>query len=55
MWFRRDFRLIDNAALYYALKDGAPVVRLFIFDGNILDKLEDKADRRLEFIQLAIG
>jgi deoxyribodipyrimidine photo-lyase len=54
MWFRRDLRLIDNAALYYALKDVAPVLPLFIFDRNILDKLEDKADRRVEFINAAI-
>jgi len=47
MWFRRDLRLVDNAALYYALKDAIPVVPLFIFDRNILDKLEDKADRRV--------
>ncbi|MBA2761635.1 MAG: deoxyribodipyrimidine photo-lyase [Segetibacter sp.] len=54
MWFRRDLRLVDNAALYYALKDAIPVVPLFIFDRNILDKLEDKADRRVEFINAAI-
>jgi len=53
-WFRRDLRLHDNAALFYALKDGRPVVPLFIFDKNILDKLEDKADRRVEFIRAAI-
>ena len=49
-WFRRDLRLHDNAALYYALKEGLPVVPVFIFDKNILDKLEDKGDRRIEFI-----
>jgi deoxyribodipyrimidine photo-lyase len=54
MWFRRDLRLIDNAALYYALKDTAPVLPLFIFDRNILDKLENKADLRVEFIYAAI-
>lgn len=54
MWFRRDLRLDDNAALYYALKDSNPVVPVFIFDTNILDDLEDKADRRVEFIRMAI-
>ncbi len=54
MWFRRDLRLPDNAALYYALKNAAHVLPLFIFDKNILDKLEDKADRRVEFIHAAI-
>jgi deoxyribodipyrimidine photo-lyase len=49
-WFRRDLRLHDNAALYHALKEGIPVVPVFIFDKEILDKLEDKADRRVAFI-----
>ena len=49
-WFRRDLRLHDNAGLYHALKSGNPVLPIFIFDKNILDKLEDKKDRRLEFI-----
>lgn len=53
-WFRRDLRLHDNAALYHALKEGIPVVPVFIFDRSILDKLEDKQDRRVEFIHLAI-
>ena len=29
-WFRRDLRLEDNAGLYHALKNGAPVLPLFI-------------------------
>lgn len=49
-WFRRDLRLHDNAGLYHALKTGKPVLPLFIFDSNILDELEDKQDRRVEFI-----
>lgn len=53
-WFRRDLRLHDNAGLYRALKSGLPVVPIFIFDRSILDKLEDKADRRVEFIHAAI-
>ncbi len=53
-WFRRDFRLSDNAALYYALKEGNPVLPIFIFDRAILDKLEDKADKRVTFIHAAI-
>ncbi len=54
-WFRRDLRLHDNAALYHALKDGLPVVPVFVFDKNILLKLEDKADRRVEFIHQAVS
>jgi len=53
-WFRRDLRLDDNAALYHALKQGLPVVPLFIFDTNILDRLEEKADRRVTFIHAAL-
>ena len=53
-WFRRDLRLRDNAGLFHALKDDNPVLPLFIFDTNILDELDDKADRRVEFIHLAL-
>lgn len=53
-WFKRDLRLQDNAALYHALKSGQPVVPIFIFDTNILDKLEDKTDKRVAFIHAAI-
>jgi deoxyribodipyrimidine photo-lyase len=53
-WFRRDLRLDDNAALYHALKSRNPVVPVFIFDKNILDGLEEKADRRVEFIHAAV-
>jgi deoxyribodipyrimidine photo-lyase len=54
IWFRRDLRLNDNAALYYALRSDSPVLPIFIFDRNILDQLDDKKDRRVEFIHLAI-
>ena len=53
-WFRRDIRLNDNAGLYHALKSDLPVIPVFIFDKNILEKLEDKADRRVEFIHAAL-
>ncbi len=53
-WFRRDLRLHDNSGLYHALKKGIPVLPIFIFDKNILDKLEDKQDRRVEFIHQAL-
>ena len=53
-WFRRDLRLTDNAGLYHALKSDNPVVPIFIFDKNILDKLADKADRRVTFIYAAL-
>lgn len=49
-WHRRDLRIEDNAGAYEALKDSQSVLPLFIFDKNILDKLEDKDDARLTFI-----
>lgn len=49
-WFRRDLRLEDNTGLYHALKGEWPVIPLFIFDSEILDKLNDKQDRRVNFI-----
>jgi deoxyribodipyrimidine photo-lyase len=49
-WFRRDLRLNDNAGLYYALKENTQVQAIFIFDTDILEKLEDKNDRRVCFI-----
>lgn len=49
-WLRRDLRLDDNAALYHALKAEKPVLLVFIFDKNILNKLENKADARIDFI-----
>jgi len=53
-WFRRDLRLNDNAGLFYALKEDKPVLPVFIFDREILDKLEDKTDKRVAFIHAAI-
>lgn len=54
-WFRRDLRIDDNAGLYKALKSGLKVLPIFIFDENILQKLEDKQDRRVDFIHQAIS
>ncbi|GAB3998908.1 deoxyribodipyrimidine photo-lyase [Spirosoma daeguense] len=50
VWLRRDLRLHDNAALYHALKSGRPVLPVFIFDQLILDQLEDRCDRRIDFL-----
>jgi len=50
-WFRRDLRLKDNHGLLQALKQHSEVIPLFIFDENILSKLTDKKDRRVDFIQ----
>lgn len=54
-WFRRDLRLEDNVGLFYALSDGIPVLPVFIFDQHILDDLEFKADRRVDYIHQALA
>lgn len=48
-WFRRDLRLDDNVGFYEALKSDYPVLPIFIFDTEILDKLP-KDDARVSFI-----
>lgn len=53
-WFRRDLRLNDNAGLYHALKESKQVLPVFIFDITILEQLENKEDRRVEFILFAL-
>ena len=50
-WFRRDLRLKDNVGLANALKGSSSVLPIFIFDPTILDQLEDKTDRRVDYIQ----
>jgi deoxyribodipyrimidine photo-lyase len=50
VWFRRDLRDFDHAALYHALKSSKNVYCAFVFDTEILSLLENKADRRVEFI-----
>ncbi|NRB63715.1 MAG: deoxyribodipyrimidine photo-lyase [Saprospiraceae bacterium] len=49
-WHRRDLRLHDNAGAFQALQTGIPVLPLFIFDTEILNKLEDVNDPRVTFI-----
>ncbi len=54
VWFRRDLRNFDHAALYHALKESAQVYCVFVFDREILDALTDKGDRRVTFIWQSI-
>ena len=49
-WFRRDLRIGDNHALFQALSSGLKVRLIFIFDTDILNKIEDKKDKRVSFI-----
>lgn len=54
-WFRRDLRLHDNAALYHALRDNKDVLPVYIFDTNILSKLDDEHDARVHFIHQSLS
>jgi deoxyribodipyrimidine photo-lyase len=54
-WFRRDLRVNDNAGFFHALRGDHPVLPLFIFDTSILEKLDDKSDRRVDYIHQAIS
>jgi deoxyribodipyrimidine photo-lyase len=50
MWFRRDLRAHDNAALFHALKHCQQVLCVFVLDTAILKELP-RQDRRVEFIR----
>ncbi|RZL01820.1 MAG: deoxyribodipyrimidine photo-lyase [Rubrivivax sp.] len=50
VWFRRDLRSTDHAALHYALKQSRRVWCVFLFDTDILAPLP-RADRRVVFIR----
>ena len=53
VWFRRDLRCDDQAALFHALKSARQVWCGFIFDNAILDPLP-RADRRVAFIHQSL-
>ena len=53
-WFRRDLRLKDNHGLFQALESEKKVLPIFIFDEDILDLLENKSDKRVDFIVQAL-
>ncbi len=53
VWFRRDLRADDHAALYHALRAARSVYCAFVFDTDILDPLP-RADRRVEFIHASL-
>ena len=54
-WFRRDLRLADNKSLAAALAGFARVHCVFVFDTEILDALQPRADRRVEFILRSVA
>ena len=51
VWFRRDLRDHDHAALAQALRRARRVFCVFVFDREILDALPTRYDRRVEFIR----
>ena len=53
-WLRRDLRLHDNHGLQEALEAGLPVLPVFFFDTEILEKLSVKNDARVSFIHSEI-
>jgi deoxyribodipyrimidine photo-lyase len=52
-WFRRDLRLYDNHGLSQALSAGLPVLPIFIFDTDILEKLPSD-DHRVQYIHTSL-
>ncbi len=58
VWFRRDLRVADHAALAAALGSCRRVHCVFVYDRAILDELLAaglRADRRIEFIHAAVA
>ncbi|MFJ3057469.1 cryptochrome/photolyase family protein [Herbaspirillum sp. NPDC087042] len=58
VWFRRDLRHTDHAALYYALKQSRQVWCVFVFDTDILDALKEdgvQQDRRIDFLLASVA
>jgi len=53
-WFRRDLRLEDNCGLFQALKHDKKVLPVFVFDKDILGKLENKSDKRVDYFYQAL-
>jgi deoxyribodipyrimidine photo-lyase len=54
VWFRRDLRCADHAALHHALNEAHQVWCVFVYDRDILSSLP-RADRRVEFIQASVA
>jgi deoxyribodipyrimidine photo-lyase len=54
VWFRRDLRAFDHAALHHALTSSKVVYCAFIYDDEILAPLP-RHDRRVEFIHASLA
>jgi deoxyribodipyrimidine photo-lyase len=53
VWFRRDLRAFDHAALHHALRASSAVYCVFVFDTDILASLP-RDDRRVRFIHASL-
>ena len=54
VWFRRDLRDYDHAALAAALTAASEVFCVFVFDKEILESLVTRQDRGAHFIHAAL-
>ena len=54
VWFRRDLRAFDHAALHQALSNSRQVFCAFVYDTDILDGLP-RDDRRMRFIHASLA
>jgi len=54
VWFRRDLRAFDHAALHHALRCSQQVFCVFVYDTDILNGLP-RDDRRLRFIHASLA
>ncbi|HEU5436401.1 MAG TPA: deoxyribodipyrimidine photo-lyase [Telluria sp.] len=54
LWFRRDLRAFDHAALHHALAQSQRVSCVFVFDTEILDLLP-RDERRVRFIHASVA
>jgi deoxyribodipyrimidine photo-lyase len=54
VWFRRDLRCADHAALHHALNAARQVWCVFVYDRDILAPLP-RADRRVEFLHASVA
>ncbi|MBK9254585.1 MAG: deoxyribodipyrimidine photo-lyase [Saprospiraceae bacterium] len=49
VWFKRDLRLEDHDPLFYAIKDGLPLLFLFVFEPKVI-KYPDSSTRHWRFV-----
>ena len=54
VWFRRDLRAFDHAALHHALRQSQAVHCVFVYDTAILATLP-RRDRRVDFIHASVA